>query len=76
MNASQREVEPKLELPPASLPSIQQVPLLKALKPSPSRWLRAGHCITPPDDLVRDRGDLPITIFRRRAIDAAVAQAP
>ena len=37
MNASQKEVELKLELPPASLPSIKQVPLLKALKPSPSR---------------------------------------
>ena len=34
---SQKEVELKLELPPASLPSIKQVPLLKALKPSPSR---------------------------------------
>ena len=37
MNASQKEVELKLELPPASLPSINQVPLLKALKPSSSR---------------------------------------
>ena len=37
MNASQKEVELKLELPPASLPSIRQVPLLMALKPSPSR---------------------------------------
>ena len=37
MNASQKEVELKLELTPASLPSIKQVPLLKALKPSPSR---------------------------------------
>src|SRR5262249_52580616 len=37
MNTSQKEVELKLELPPASLPSIKQVPLLKALKPSPSR---------------------------------------
>ena len=36
MNASQKEVELKLELPPASLPSIKQVPLLRALKPSPS----------------------------------------
>ena len=36
-------------------------------------WLQAGHWITPQDDLVRDPGDLPITIFRRRAIDAAVA---
>jgi triphosphatase len=26
-------------------------------------WLQAGHWITPPEDLVRDRGDLPITIF-------------
>jgi inorganic triphosphatase YgiF len=34
---SQKEVELKLELPPASLPSIKQVPLLKALKPSPRR---------------------------------------
>src|SRR5215472_368901 len=37
MNASQTEVELKVQLPPASLPSIKQVPLLKALKPSPSR---------------------------------------
>jgi hypothetical protein len=37
MSASQKEVELKLELPPASLPSINQVPLLKALKPSSSR---------------------------------------
>ena len=37
MNASQKELELKLELAPASLPSIKQVPLLKALKPSPSR---------------------------------------
>jgi triphosphatase len=37
MNASQKEVELKLELPPASPPPIKQVPLLKALKPSPSR---------------------------------------
>src|SRR4029077_456064 len=37
MNASKKEVELKLELPPESLPSIKQVPLLKALKPSPSR---------------------------------------
>ena len=37
MNTRQKEVELKLELPPASLPSIKQVPLLKALKPSPSR---------------------------------------
>ena len=37
MNASQKEVELKLELPPASLPSIKQVPLLKGLKLSPSR---------------------------------------
>ena len=26
-------------------------------------WLQAGHWITPQDDLVRDPGDLPITIF-------------
>src|SRR6516164_3343852 len=37
MNARQKEVELKLELPPASLPLIKQVPLLKALKPSPNR---------------------------------------
>jgi inorganic triphosphatase YgiF len=37
MNASQKEVELKLELRPASLPSIRQVPLLMPLKPSPSR---------------------------------------
>jgi hypothetical protein len=36
MNASQKEVELKLELP-ASLPSIKQLPLLKALKPSSNR---------------------------------------
>ena len=26
-----------------------------------ARWLEAGHWTTPQDDLVRDRGDLPIT---------------
>src|SRR5215813_2465101 len=26
-------------------------------------WLQAGHWITPQDDPVRNRGDLPITIF-------------
>ena len=26
-------------------------------------WLQTGHWTTPKDDLVRDRGDLPITVF-------------
>jgi triphosphatase len=26
-------------------------------------WLQCGHWTTPQDDLIRDRGDLPITVF-------------
>jgi len=26
-------------------------------------WLQSGHWTAPPDDLIRDRGDLPIAVF-------------
>ena len=47
MNARQKEVELKLELPPASLPSIKQVPLLKALKPSSSNAVEISVYLIP-----------------------------
>ena len=58
MNASpfQKEVELKLELRPASLRSIKQVPLLKALKVGPKRTTEVSVYFDTDKQMLRSHG--------------------
>ncbi len=38
-------------------------------------WLQAGQWTTPRDDLVRDRGDLVISVFAAEQLGATLAQS-
>ena len=58
MNASpfQKEMEVKLEFRPASLRSIKQVPLLKALKVAPRRTTEASVYFDTDKQILRKHG--------------------
>jgi broad specificity phosphatase PhoE len=63
MRAFIDELARKREAAAARAQNAVQSTRFGALALDIAAWLQAGHWITPQDDLVRDPGDLPITIF-------------